>query len=89
LVRVCRDKSVRTIPFWLVVPLKECLETLYREFREAPSGCIEASSRESVEKFVEEHCNKNLKALGYTVRLVKAVSWAGGKPDYFIRLSRV
>jgi len=53
------------------------------------SGYIEASNRESVEKFIEEHCNKNLKALGYAARLVKAVPWAGGKPDYFIRLSRV
>jgi len=66
-----------------------CLETLRRSFRVTPDGCIEADSRESVESFIDEHCNKNLRASGYAVKIVKAFPWAGGKPDYFMRLVRV
>jgi len=65
-----------------------CLETLRRNFRVTPDVCIEADSRESVESFIDEHCNKSLRASSYAGKIVKAFSWAGGKPDHFMRLVR-
>ncbi|ADM27568.1 hypothetical protein Igag_0738 [Ignisphaera aggregans DSM 17230] len=66
-----------------------CLETLRRSFRATPDVCIEVDSRESVESFIDEHCNKSLRASGYAVKIVKSFPWARGKPDYFMRLVRV
>jgi len=61
---------------------------LFTRGKEALDECIEADSKESVEVFIDEYCNKDLRAWSYAIRAIKAVPWVGGGPDYFIRFIR-
>jgi len=76
LVKICRDRSLKTISAELALnsAIVKCPRALHERFKVIPDGCIEADSRESVETFIDECCNRDLRALGYVIKIVKAVS---------------